>query len=88
MPQLTRVVWIPTRPGNWPCRSGSTNVFEGSAEGQGPTQPRDGNKPAGRNESERTANPVSMDPAVIAARAGGGVAELEVIGRRLPSRAD
>jgi hypothetical protein len=88
MPQLTRVVWIPTRPGNWPRRSGSTNVLEGSAYGRGPTQPRDGNKPAGRNESERTVTPVSVYPAVIAARAGIGVAEPEVVGRRLPSMAD
>src|SRR5262249_7688413 len=68
--------------------SESTNVLEGSAERRGCTQPRNGNKPAGRNESERTVTPVSVYPAIIAARAGIGVAELEVVGRRLKSIVD
>lgn len=64
------------------------NVLEGSAFGQGRTQPRDGDKPAGRNESERPKSPVSVYPADIAARAGRGVAEPLVVGRRLSSTVD
>src|SRR5881409_154672 len=46
------------------------NVLEGSTAKWGRTQPRDGDKPAGRNTSERPMSPVSVYPAGIAARAG------------------
>ena len=88
MPRFTRVVWIPMWSGNWPRRSGPTNVLEGSTMRWGGTQPRDGDKPAGRNGSERPLGPVSVYPAGIAARAGKGVAEPLVVGRRLPSTVD
>ncbi len=64
------------------------NVLEGSTARWGRTQPRDGDKPAGRNSSERPMSPVSVDPASIAARAGSGVAEPLVVGRRLISARD
>jgi len=64
------------------------NVLEGSAARWGRTQPRDGDKPAGRNISERPKSPVSVYPAGIAARAGNGVAEPLVVGRRLVSAGD
>ena len=64
------------------------NVLEGSTGRWGRTQPRDGDKPAGRNTSKRSMSPVSVDPAGIAARAGNGVAEPPVVGRVLPSMAD
>ncbi len=64
------------------------NVLEGSAVRWGRTQPRDGDKPAGRNNRERPKSPVSVYPAGIAARAGGGVAELLVVERRLVSAGD
>jgi hypothetical protein len=64
------------------------NVLEGSTARWGRTQPRDGDKPAGRNTSERTMSPVSVYPAGIAARAGNGVAEPPVVGRRLVSAGD
>jgi len=65
----------PGRKGNQPCRSGPTKVLEGSTMRWCCTQPRNWDKPAGRNESERLLSPVSVYPAVIAARAGIGVAE-------------
>lgn len=64
------------------------NVLEGSTGRWGRTQPRDGDKPAGRNASERPMSPVSVYPAGIAARAGRGVAEPPVVGRRLVSVGD
>jgi hypothetical protein len=64
------------------------NVLEGSTARWSRTQPRDGDKPAGRNTSERPMSPVSVDPAGIAARAGSGVAEPLVVGRRLVSAGD
>jgi len=64
------------------------NVLEGSTARWGRTQPRDGDKPAGRNRSERPMAPVSVYPADIAARAGNGVAEPLVVGRRLESAED
>ena len=64
------------------------NVLEGSTARWGRTQPRDGDKPAGRNRSERPMAPVSVYPADIAARAGDGVAEPLVVGRRLESAED
>ena len=64
------------------------NVLEGSTARWGRTQPRDGDKPAGRNSSERPMSPVSVDPAEIAARAGSGVAEPPVVGQRLVSAGD
>jgi hypothetical protein len=64
------------------------NVLEGSIGRWGRTQPRDGDEPAGRNESKRPMSPVIVDPAGIAARAGGGVAEPFVVGRRLESAGD
>jgi hypothetical protein len=88
MPRFTQGVWVPMRLGNWPRRSGPTNVLEGSTARWGCTQPRDGDQPAGRNASERPLGPVSVDPARIAARAGKGVAEPLVVGRRLRSAVD
>lgn len=88
MPRFTRVVWVPAWSGNWPRRSGLTNVLEGSAARRGRTPPRDGDNPAGRSASERSRSPVSVDPAGIAARAGSGVAEPLVVGRRLVSTVD
>lgn len=88
MPRFTRVVWVPAWSGNGPCRSGPTNVLEGSAMRWGRTSPRDGDNPAGRSVSERSRSPVSVYPASIAARAGSGVAEPLVVGRRLLSAAD
>jgi hypothetical protein len=64
------------------------NVLEGSTGRWGCTQPRDGDKPAGRNASERPMSPVSVYPAGIAARAGQGAAEPPVVGRRLVSAGD
>jgi len=64
------------------------NVLEGSIARWGRTQPRDGDEPAGRNTSERPMSPVSVYPAGIAARAGSGVAEPPVVGRRLGSAGD
>jgi len=64
------------------------NVLEGSTVRWGRTQPRDGDKPAGRNNRERPMSPVSVDPAEIAARAGSGVAEPPVVRRRLVSAGD
>ena len=64
------------------------NVLEGSTARRGRTQPRDGDKPAGRNNRERLMSPVSVYPAAIAARAGSGVAEPLVVGRRLVSAGD
>jgi hypothetical protein len=64
------------------------NVLEGSTARWGRTQPRDGDKPAGRNTSERPRSPVSVGPAGIAARAGSGVAEPPVVRRRLVSAGD
>ncbi len=71
-----------------PSKQDRHNVLEGSTAGWGRTQPRDGDKPAGRNNSERPMSPVSVDPARIAARAGSGVAEPLVVGRRLVSAGD
>ncbi len=88
MPRFTRVVWVPTWLGNWPRRSGPTNVLEGSAARRGRTPPRDGDNPAGRSASERARSPVGVYPAGIAARAGSGVAEPLGVGRRLLSAAD
>jgi hypothetical protein len=88
MPRFTRVVWVPARSGNWPRRSGPTNVLEGPAARRGRTPPRDGDNPAGRSASERSRSPVSVYPASIAARAGSGVAEPLVVGRRLVSAVD
>ena len=88
MPRFTRVVWVPAWSGNGPCRSGPTNVLEGSAARRGRTPPRDGDNPAGRSVSERARSPVSVYPASIAARAGSGVAEPLVVGRRLVSAVD
>ncbi len=64
------------------------NVLEGSTARWGRTQPRDGDNPAGRNHRERPMSPVSVHPAGIAARAGSGVAEPLVVGRRLVSAGD
>src|SRR3989449_10290259 len=64
------------------------HVLEGSTAKWGRRQPRDGDKPAGRNTSERPMSPVSVYPAGIAARAGSGVAEPPVVGRRLVSAGD
>jgi hypothetical protein len=55
---------------------------------QGCTQPRDGDEPAGRNESERPMAPVSVYPTNIAVRVGIEVAELPVVERRLVSMVD
>src|SRR3989337_625318 len=71
-----------------PSKQDRHNVLEGSTARWGRTQPRDGDKPAGRNNRERPMSPVSVDPADIAARAGNGVAEPLVVGRRLVSAGD
>jgi hypothetical protein len=71
-----------------PSKQDRHHVLEGSTARWGRTQPRDGDKPAGRNTSERPRSPVSVDPAGIAARAGSGVAEPPVVGRRLGSAGD
>ena len=71
-----------------PSKQDRHNVLEGSAARWGRTQPRDGDKPAGRNNRERPMSPVSVYPAGIAARAGNGVAEPLVVGRRLVSAGD
>ena len=88
MPRFTRVVWVPAWSGHGPCRSGPTNVLEGAAARRGRTPPRDGDHPTGRSASARSRSPVSVDPASIAARAGRGVAEPLVVGRRLVSTVD
>ena len=71
-----------------PSKQDRHNVLEGSTARWGRTQPRDGDEPAGRNSSERPMSPVSVAPARIAARAGNGVAEPLVVGRRLVSAGD
>jgi hypothetical protein len=71
-----------------PSKQDRHNVLEGSTARWSRTQPRDGDKPAGRNISERPKSPVSVDPAGIAARAGKGVAEPPVVRRRLVSAGD
>ena len=71
-----------------PSKQDRHNVLEGSTARWGRTQPRDGDKPAGRNNRERPMSPVSVYPAGIAARVGSGVAEPPVVGRRLGSAGD
>src|SRR5437867_3640428 len=59
------------------------NVLEGSTVRWGRTQPRDGDKPAGRNNRERPMSAVSVDPAEVAVRVGSGVGEPRVGGGRV-----